>query len=500
MSISTAVPSSSRARVVGIETQFKDLRAGQILFLPQQIMVIGQGNTAATYSTDKTQVTSAFEVGTNYGFGSPLWHAVNQLLPANGDGVGTIPVTVYPLVDDASGVPSLGDITATGTATKAAAFNIVINNIISAAFTIAVGDDGIDMEDRITDAINAVLEMPVVAVADGIGNKSDLTSKWEGTSANNIVIEVVGPTDTGITFGLTQPVGGLVNPVVTAALDQVGESWETLAVNCLDLADTVTLDLYQTFGVGRWGATTKKPMVFFTGNIEADVSTAITIPDARKDDFVNSAPPSPGSNDLPCVVAAREVAKIALIADSNPARDYARQKATGLVPGADGDQWDYLERDIAVKAGQSTIEVIDGVVNLSDTVTFYHPDGDVNPAYRYVVDIIRLQTIIYNLNLIFDSEDWAGAPLIPDADPTVNPAARKPKTAKAAIWTMLDSLGLNAIISDPKTAKDNTLVEINDQNPNRLDICVTVQLSGNANIISIDLKFGFFFGTPAVLA
>jgi hypothetical protein len=76
----------------------------------------------------------------------------------------------------------------------------------------------------------------------------------------------------------------------------------------------------------------------------------------------------------------------------------------------------------------------------------------------------------------------------------VNPAARKPKTAKTAISAVLDDLGLQAIISDPKTAKKNTTAVINSQNPKRLDMVVPVQLSGNTNVKAVDLRFGFFFG------
>ena len=36
-----AVDQSAIARVVGIETKFQDLRGGRVLYLPQQIAVIG---------------------------------------------------------------------------------------------------------------------------------------------------------------------------------------------------------------------------------------------------------------------------------------------------------------------------------------------------------------------------------------------------------------------------------------------------------------------------
>lgn len=496
--VSTAVDASAVARVVGIETVFKDLRQGNVLFLPQRVAVVGQGNTASVYDTTKRQVTSAFEAASLYGFGSPIHLACLQLLPANGDGVGDIPVTIYPLDDDASGVTSTGDITPSGVQTVQASYIVRVNNIDSEEFVISVGDTVAQIVTAITTAINAVLEMPVIA-ADNT-TAVGLTSKWEGTSANDIFVEIVGSTTSGTSFAITQPTGGLVNPDVQDALDQVGDVWETMMLNCMDIADTTTLDKYSTFGEGRWGALVRKPLVVFTGNTETTVTAATAVSDARKTDRTNGQLVSPGSNDLPLVTAARQLARIASVANSNPPRDYGSQDAFGLVPGADGDQWTYQDRDSAVKKGSSTIEVKDGVINVSDTVTFYHPTGDPTPAYRYVVDIVKLMNIIFNIDLIFNSSEWDGAPLIPDDQPTVNRDAKKPKMAVSAVSSVLDSLGLNAIISDPETAKSKTIAAINGSNPKRLDLNTTVQLSGNTNIISIDLNFGFFFGTPQVVA
>lgn len=502
MAISSAVDASAVARVVGIKTIFKDLRGGGILFLPQRLAVVGQGSSASTYDTTKRQVTSATEAATLYGFGSPIHLAVLQLLPVNGDGVGTIPVTVYPLVDDGSGVASAGDITPSGAATEAAAYRVRVNNIDSEEFVISVGDSVADIITAATAAINAVLEMPVIATdaTPGTSTEVGIASKWKGTSANDIVIEIVGTTTAGVSFAITQPVGGLVNPDVDDALNQVGNVWETMVLNCMDVADTTTLDKYSTFGEGRWGALVRKPLVVLTGNTATTVTAATAVSDARKTDRTNGQLVAPGSNDLPFIVAARQLARIAKVANNNPPQDYGSQDATGLTPGADGDQWTYADRDSAIKKGSSSVEVKDGVVNVSDVVTFYHPTGDPIPAYRYVVDIVKLQNIIFNLDLIFATPEWDGAPLIPDNQPTVNRSAKKPKAAVAAVASMLDSLGLNAIISDPETAKANTLAEINDQNPKRLDVSTTVQLSGNTNIISVDLNFGFFFGTASVVA
>lgn len=498
MGISSAVDASAVARVVGIKTIFKDLRGGGIIFLPQRVALIGQGATLSTYPATKKQVTSALEVAQTYGFGSPLHLAALQLMPVNGDGIGTIPLTVYPLVDDGAGVASVGDITIAGVQTEAASYIVRVNNIDSETFVIDAAESVTDAAVKAAAAINAALNMPVTATsALGV---VEVTSKWEGTSANDLVLEVIGSTTAGSTFAFTQPVGGLVNPDVDDALNQVGDVWETMFLNCMDIADTATLGKFATFGEGRWGALTRKPMIAFTGNLATTVANAVVVPDARKTDRTNAQLVAPGSNDLPFVTAARQLARIVVVANNNPPRDYGSQDATGLTPGTDGEQWDYVERDVAVKAGSSTVQVKDGVVNLSDTITFYHPDGDPIPAYRFVVDIIKLQNIIFNLDLIFATDEWDGAPLIPDDQPTTNRDAKKPKAAVAAVAAMLDSLGLNAIISDPETAKANTVAEIDGSNPKRLNLVTTVQLSGNTNIISVDLNFGFFFGTSQIVS
>jgi phage tail sheath gpL-like len=488
--VSSAVDPSAVARVLGIETIFKNLRAGNVVYLPQRIAVVAQGNTAATYATTKRQVTSQSEAATIYGFGSPIHLSVKELLPVNGDGVGSIPVTIYPLVDDGSGVASAGDITPAGAQTVAASYQVSINNKLSQSFVISVGDTVADIVTAITDAINATLDLPVVAV-DSV-TQVDITSKWKGESANDLIIEIVGSTTAGTTFGITQPVGGLVDPDVQSALDQVGDVWETMFLNAVASSDSQ--DKFNTFGEGRWGALTRKPMMSFIGNTDTSVATAITVPEARKTERSNGQLVAPGSNDLPFVVAARELARIAVLANENPPHDYGSQDATGLTPGADGDQWDYLQRDTAVKGGSSTIEVKNGVVNLSDTVTYYHPDGDPTPAYRYVVDVVKLQNILFNLDLIFATPAWDGAPLIPDDQTTSNPSAKQPKAAVAAIAALIDSLADEAIISDPETAKQTIVAEIDSQNPKRLNVTFTVQLSGNTNIISVDFNFGFFFG------
>ncbi len=493
MTISVAVPQSARAGVLGIGVDFKNLRSGTTI-LPQRVAIIGQGNSLSVYSTTKFQSNSAQEVGSLVGFGSPLHLVAQQLFPANGDGIGSIPATFYPLVDDVgAGAPSVGTITVTGAQTVQASYNVVINEIVSPAFLISVGDTVTQAAAALAAAINAQVDMPVIAVP--VVGVVTLTSKWEGTSANDIVYRVDGSLTAGSSFGIVDPVGGLTNPDVQVALDQVGDVWETIFINCMDIADTATLDKYVTFNEGRWGALVNMPGVYCSGENEAVVGTATTLTDARPTDRTNVQLVGVGSDNLPFVVAARQAAFIAVIADSSPARDYSSTPVTGIVPGTDGEQWDFADRDLAIKAGSSGIVKRDGVMTLKDTVTMFHPVGDPNPAYNYVNNVMYLCTIICNTNLVFDTPEWDGAPLVPNDQAVTEPTAKKPSMAEAEIASMIDALALGAIISDPDTAKKTILAGINGGNPRRLDISYTVQLSGNTGIISVDLNFGFFFGS-----
>ena len=492
MAISTAVAASAQARALGIKTTFKDLRGGTIVNLPQQIAVVAQGNTLATYAATPLVVTSRKQAGDAYGYGSPIERIVAQLFPANGDGVGVLPVTVYPLEDDGAGVTADGSYDAVGTATESGVITVSAGGV-SALVTIPDTTTADAALALVKTAIDAVLEMPIITGAV-LAGELPVTAKWDGASGNEISLVFSG-TVAGLTFSVTAMSSGAANPDVDLATALFGDVWESIIVSGMDYADTVTLGKFATFGEGRWGALTKKPLVALTGFTEDLVATGTAITDARKTDRTNVYAVAPGSVEMPWAIAARAAVRISVLGSNNPPHDYAHQSLAPLVPGADSVQWDYINRNLAVSKGLSTSEVVNGVLVMSDTVTMYHPDGEEPPAYAYVVDVVKLQNIIFNLDLILNAAEWKGAPLVSDDTPVSNPLAKKPKDAKAVVARMIDNLALAAIISDPETAKASIQADISaTANPKRLDVAFTVQLSGNTNIISVDLNFGFFFG------
>lgn len=489
--MAVALDPNASAAGLGLSVDYEDRRGSASLYLPQQIAVIGQGNSAVTYTTAPWRVTSLRECGVRYGIGSPLYLAVKMLLPANGDGVGSIPVTVYPLQDNASGTTAAGAITIAGTATAATAIRFRIGGVLTEGFTVPVGAvNATTVHAAAKAAIEATLDVPTIMTGT---TSLTATSRWEGASANDIKIEVVAEALNGVTVAIVQPTGGTNNPDVQVALDQIVDRWETMVVNCLNHTDTAALTAINTWGEGRWVPQIMKPAIAFTGCNVASSTTAITVSDARKTDRINVQINNPGSPDLPLIIAARAVARIAYVANSNPPTGYTGQKLTQTTPGAEASQWSFNLRDAVKKGGGSTVELVDGVAQLSDVVTMYHPTGENPPAYAEVVTLVKLQNAIYRYRLPFMAPEWAAAPLIPDGQVTRNPNARTPSAAKGVADAVTEALGLDAIVSDPKAIKKGTVATI--AGPNRLNVKVPLYVSGNTFQKAIELSFAFYFGS-----
>lgn len=574
------------ARQVGVSERYEDSRVGAFSNLQQHLLVVAQGQTGKSFSTDLFDALTAAEVGKIAGYRSPAYLQMRKFKPPTGaGGVGSVPVTVALLPDAAGSTAATATIAVSGTATAAAAYTLKCSEIALPAFSIpkgAVNPNNVlrDIGNRITghfffpatyaytygtvvethagntgdgvlgtftttgapkpgtyslvctaaatdagtftmtDPDGEILSKTVTigaqvvgglgfTLADGTADfivgdaftitvpatQMTLTSTWKGSTANDLVLEMEGPTPgVGITFALGLFTGGTVDPVPTAALAQVGPTHITMISNALPVSAASTLDEYQTFGEARRDPTIKKPVLVFTGQATTTPQEAILIPDSRADDRINHIMGAPGCAELPCVQMAAALAEIVRLANNNPPHNYDLISLPSLAGGTPADQWDVNARDYAVKRGACTFELgSGGVVQISDVVSCYHPEGEDPPAYRYAVDQVKLMNIVNGADLIFRAPPWAGAPLVPDDQVVTNTTAKKPKDAVTALAAYADNLALAAIISDPGYSKRGITAVINASNAKRLDCAMPVKISGNTSIIDTVLKWSFYF-------
>ena len=482
------VSPSTITRVVGVEAEFRNFNQGNAAMLNQRLTIIGVGNDDAEYELNKREFFSAARVADIYGWGSPLHLAAMQLLPSIG-AVAEFPVTINPLAKAERAVAAAASIGVIGTA-EANGSGIIYIGGIAAEFPVLKDSDEAAILAAIKNAINGVLEMPCIC-----GNIADLelplTAKWSGDIGNLIKVKIVANVP-GVTFATQNFTGGALDPDVTPALEKIGIAWETFILNTFSYTNTSRLDKYQLFGEGRWGALEKKPCIVAHGCTD-DLETRTALTSTRELDAINFLIVSVGSHELPFVVAAKGLMNdIVTTANKNPAQNY-KGRLTGLHVGEDHEQETTMQRNASIMAGSSNNIKTGSVAELNDTVTFYHPANEGKyPSKRYVVDIVKLQNIVYNVRLVMEQDSLKGAPLVPDQDIVTNPAAIQPKAIKTMFINLTDSLALAAIISDAKFTKTNLKVAIDSENPKRVNVIYPVKLSGNVEVSSTDVYFGFY--------
>ncbi|MCL2138689.1 MAG: hypothetical protein FWH41_04065 [Treponema sp.] len=484
------VSPSTITRVTGVEASYRNFNQGKAAMLNQRLSIIGLGNDDAVFDLEKKEYFSALKVAETYGWGSPLHLAAEQLLPAIGK-VAEFPVTIIPLAKENEAVAAAGSIAATGTA-LANGSGIVYIGGVAAEFPVLKDKTAAEVLDGIKTAINGVLSMPVKA-----GNVSSgslpLTAKWSGEIGNAIKVEIesVAP---GIVFVATNLSGGALDPDIAPALKKIGIAWETFILNTFSYKDTSRLDKYQSYAEGRWGALEKKPCIVIHGcTDDFETRTAITGP--RENDYANALIVSVKSRELPFVVAAKGlISDVVTTANNNPAQNY-KGRLTGLHCGADDEQEETAALNASIMAGSSNNIKTGSVAELNDIVTFYHPASEGKyPSKRYVVDLVKLMNVVYNVRLIMEQDSMKGAPLVPDMQAVTNPAAIQPSAVKTMFYNLSDSLARAAIISEPEFTKKNMTVKIDSENPKRLNVTFPVKLSGNVEVSSTDIYFGFYLG------
>jgi phage tail sheath gpL-like len=484
------VSPSTITRVTGVEATYRNFNTGKAAMLNQRLSIIGVGNDDAEYTPEKKEYFSAAKVAEKFGWGSPLHLTAEQLLPANG-ATAEFPVTILPLIKAEQSVAATGSIGAIGTA-AANGSGVVYIGGIAAEFPVLKDQSAAQVLAAIKTAINGVLSIPVKPGTPTEDNLP-LTAKWAGDIGNSITVEIEANAP-GIMFVTQNFTGGALDPDIAPAISMIGIAWETFILNTFSYKNTSRLDKFQNYVEGRWGALEKKPLLVAHGCTDNfETRTAITGP--RENDAANFLIVSTGSRELPFVVAAKGlISDIVTTANKNPAQNY-KGRLTGLHTGADDIQEGTSERNASIMAGSSNNIKSGNVAELNDIVTFYHPVAEGKyPSKRYVVDIVKLMNIVYNVRLIMESDEMKGAPLVPDSQIVTNPAAVQPKAVKTSFFNLADSLGRIALISDPVFTKKNMTVKISSENPKRLDVTFPVKLSGNVEVSSTDIYFGFYLG------
>lgn len=503
--ISTAVGTERRSRVSGYKLN-KGFFSNVTPNLPQRIALFGEANTAnqSGLTTAKRQITSAQEAGELYGYGSPIHSQARILFPVGSEGVGGIPVYVFPQVSDGAATATVRAWTVTGTATSNTTHYLVVNGRESLdfqtyGFSVVAGDTPTIIAGKMRDAINAVLGAPASGTA-ALG-VATFTTKWEGLTSAEFTISVnTGNNAAGVSYAETTSTDGAGVISLAASFSQFGDDWYTCCTNPYG-ADQFTA--FEGFNgipdtlnpTGRYVGIIFKPFVALFGSILGDKDDIIAITDAsaRKSQVTNVLCPAPNSSGFTWEAAANVASLFVRVAQNNPHLDVNALSYPDMPVPADeniGDMADYTNRDQLVKAGSSTVMLVDGAYQIQDLVTTYHPAGEQPLQYAYTRNLNLDWNISFKYRLR-ETRDVKDKALVPDNQTVDVTGVIKPREWKASVYEVIDECASIALIADPQFAKDSVQVQISTINPDRFETAFRYKRTGIARIESTDVTAGF---------
>ena len=505
MAITKSLDVSAIASATSVSVKQKNQQNSENL-RPEMIVCIGQAQTGKTVTTNELFLGSgnADDVGTLFGYGSPLHRMARKLYPKAGNGskVDTYFMAVPAPTTSSAEVKTLTVAAANGVkksvngyvvlddlifeaaadvAGKVATIyhnnpakdprNVALNSFEKTAipFTLIKGMTASEAASAIKEALEDYLEIPfTMELAD---NVLTMTAKWKGSdSLFNLKIvgedgETIDSNTYGVTFTIareTESAG--VGTIPDEALAKMDEELGVTRVVSQYANDTVLDALKEKFEGFHDGLIAQYITCYSA--IQApesstvsgtwDVQSLLSQGNARRDDSIN----------------------VQLVGDMGNLR-----KLT------------YAERNRLAKAGYSNIvKKSDGSHLLMDLISFYHPVGKSNPLFRFDRDITVVGNIAYDFMSTFrDSDEWKSVILVGANDITTNPAARSLKDVKAAVNTRISLLGLAGLIANYAEAQKETEVEIDSNNPNRVNINPKFDLTGVGRIFDITNFIGFNF-------
>lgn len=483
-------------------------QSNSAVYRPEKLVVIGQVQTGKTPKYNIPALCSnADDAGVLYGYGSPLHRIACKLFPRSGNGckvdtyfipvevpktgaaeVQTVTITATNVTKSFNGYIKVQDLPFEAAADVAgkiatryqmnpaqAPRGLDLNSFETKyiPFTLIKGMTAEEIADSLVDVLLEETSLPFTpAVEKSDGVKITLTAKWSGEdSAFKIEIvneddEKIAAADTGVTFNIERTteaagVGTIPNEALNALDTEFGV---TRVVS--QFANTTILDKLQEKFDSFRDALIAQYVICYTSKAAPenkdipgtyDKETLITLGTARRNDMVN----------------------VQIYGDYGNLR-----------------RLEYNERNQLLKAGISNIvKKPDGSYTLWDLVTFYHPQGQSLPLYRYDRDITVIANCAYDImNTFRDSEEWKSIILIADGDITSNPAARSLKDIKAALNVRIGLLGQAGFIANYVEAQKNTQIEIDSSNPNRVNMNPYFDITGVGRIFDIKNFVGFYFG------
>tara|TARA_R110002074_G_scaffold253081_2_gene425067 strand:- start:14140 stop:15618 length:1479 start_codon:yes stop_codon:yes gene_type:complete len=485
------IPQSIRTPLFYVEFDPSKANSGQ---QNARALLIGQKLAAGTLDVNVPQlVTSLAAAKVGAGAGSVLaqMYETYRLNDAVGE------VWVLP-VADAAGTAATGTITIGGPATgNGTIFLYVGGRLVSVS--VASGDTASEIAALVAAAITATADLAVSAAVDGEETTQvNLTALHKGTVGNDIDVRVnyagsvAGEAlPAGVTVAIVALADGATDPSLTTALSNLGdEEYDFLGIA---FNDTTVLDAIKVLmdeDTGRWSWLKQ----IYGGGFAAkrgSVGTLSTFGGTRNDKAVTIM----GFNGSPSPYwewSAAYCAQSAVSINAHPARPLQSLPLIGIKAPPVADRFSLTERETLLHDGIATFTVArDGTVRISRDITTYQENlfGQPDDAWLDVPTLAIGWTFVRRMRSAITTKFprhllAQDGTRIGEGQPVATP-----KGIKAELVAEYIGMERDGIVQDVEFFIANTIVEIDANNKNRLNVLATPAFMRQLRIFASRVQF-----------
>lgn len=482
------IPTNLRIPFAAVEFDATEANQGASL-LSYRGLLIGQKTSggAATANT-VVRVTSVADVITQGGRGSMLhrqaigWFASNK----------STEVWIGVLADNGSGVAATGTIVVSGPATADGTIALYLGGV---RITVGVtsGDASTDVATAIGAAVNADLDLPVTAGV--VSSTVTLTFRHKGTVGNSYDIRHSfndgEALPAGVGLAITAMASGATNPTLTSLIAAMAAMWFQIWSH--PYTDATSLTALENELADRWGPTRQMDGVM-VGSASGSFATLTTLGESRNSKH-SVIIAQPGATPLtpPMEFAAEVAGLVARYGAADPGRPFQTLAMTNALAPAETDQFDPItERNMMLYDGIATTKrAAGGVVQLERVITTYqtNPSGAADTAYLDVTTLLTLLWLRYDFRTGIVTQYprhklAADGTRFGSGQAVVTPSIGR---AYALAWFRANEV--RGLVQDIDSFKADLVVEINADDPNRLDFLLPPKLIEQLIVVGAKVQF-----------
>lgn len=458
----------------------------------KRTLLIGQKLAAGTAEANVPLLVSRTDdAKVQFGLGSMLarMHEVYRKNDSFGE------VWCIALDENGAGVAASGTVTVTGTSSGAGTISLyVAGQRVQVA--VALSSTATATAAAIVAAVNAATDLPVTA--SNAAGVVTLTARWKGATGNGIT---VSDSFLGQPGGEVLPAGqalayvamasGATNPSLTTAITGMGdEEYDYIVHPFTDATSLNDLAAELNDTTGRWSWASQVYGHAYTA-LRGTLSALAAAGAARNDQHSTIAGFENDVRAPSWEYIAAYAARNAVFLNADVARPTQTGELVGILPARPGNRFIRTERQTLLNSGIATSYVGGGVVRVERAITTYQKNAfnQADPSY---LDSETLHTSAHVIRFIRSrvTSKYARHKLAADGTRFgAGQAIVTPSVIRGEMVAAYADMELDGIVENGKLFAEHLVVEIDANNPNRINVLFPPDLVNQLRIFALINQF-----------